>query len=62
MYREFNNNIVFQFEHCWNLLKTLSKWKMVVQLKLKRKSVDTSYSSPQDIIHLGEDKEDEMQL
>jgi hypothetical protein len=59
MYREFNNNIIFQFEHCLNLLKTLPKWKTMVQLKSKGRSSGTCYSSPQDVIHLGEDNEGE---
>lgn len=54
MYREFNNNIIFQFEHCWNLLKTLPKWKTMVQLKLKGRFAGTCHSSPHDVIHLGE--------
>jgi hypothetical protein len=54
MYREFNNNIIFQFEHCWNLLKILPKWKTMVQLKSKGRSAGTCHSSPQDVIHLGE--------
>jgi hypothetical protein len=46
MYQEFNNNVIFQFEYCWNMLKTISKYKkyILAQSDLKRKFLDTSTS------------------
>ncbi|XP_059442130.1 uncharacterized protein LOC132174498 [Corylus avellana] len=61
MYQELNNNAIFQFEHLWNMLKTVPKWKkyMLTQSDLKRKCLDTSTSYPLDVIHLGEDNNDQ---
>jgi hypothetical protein len=50
-------SIGFQFEHCWNLLKMLPKWKQLKPV-LRRKSIGIS-PSPQLVIHLGEDNDDE---
>jgi len=57
MYRD-EYSIGFQFEHCWNLLKTLPKWKQLKPM-LRRKSIGISPSSPQLVINLGEVNDDE---
>jgi hypothetical protein len=56
MYRK-DLGIKFQFEHCWNLLKMVPKWKLL-KIVLRRNSIPTSYS-PEAVIHLGEDNDDE---
>jgi hypothetical protein len=61
MYREFNNNAIFQFEYCWNKLKTIPKYKkyMSTQSALKRKCLDINTSYHRDVIHLGEVNDDQ---
>jgi hypothetical protein len=40
MQREFNNNVIFQFEYCWNMLKTIPKYKKYM---LAQSDLSTSY-------------------
>ena len=49
--------IKFQFEHCLNLLKTVPKWKLL-KIVSRKNSIPKSYS-PEAVIHLGEDNDDE---
>jgi hypothetical protein len=49
MQRGFNNNAIFQFEYCWNMLKTIPKYKKYM---LAQSDLSTSYH--RDIIHLEE--------